>query len=80
MQIIVLLIAISLSIAVIFLGIFFWNIKSGQYEDTVTPSIRMLFDNPVGPKEKTIKSDKPNEPPIEINTQVQQKKGLSQKP
>lgn len=61
MQIIVLLIAISLSIAVIFLGVFFWNIKSGQYEDTITPSIRMLFDNPVGPNEEKNKPGKPNE-------------------
>ncbi len=45
MGIIVLLIAISVTIAVLFLSIFFWNIKSGQYEDTYTPSVRMLFDD-----------------------------------
>jgi cbb3-type cytochrome oxidase maturation protein len=45
MQIIVLLIAISLTIAVIALIVFIWNIKNGQYDDTFTPSIRMLFDN-----------------------------------
>lgn len=45
MTIIVLLIAISLSIAVLFLVIFYWNMKSGQYDDTYTPSVRMLFDN-----------------------------------
>jgi len=45
MNIIIILIIISLSIALIFLGVFYWNIKSGQYDDTYTPSIRMLFDN-----------------------------------
>lgn len=45
MTIIVLLIGISLTIAVIFLSVFFWNMKSGQYDDTYTPSVRMLFDD-----------------------------------
>lgn len=44
MGIIILLIGISLTIAVVFLLIFFWNMKSGQYDDTYTPSVRMLFD------------------------------------
>lgn len=48
MTIIILLIAISLSIAVLFLLIFYWNMKSGQYDDTYTPSVRMLFDNKPG--------------------------------
>jgi cbb3-type cytochrome oxidase maturation protein len=45
MGIIVLLIAISVAIAILFLSIFFWNIKSGQYDDTYTPSVRMLFED-----------------------------------
>lgn len=45
MIIIVLLITISLTIALIFLGVFVWALKSGQYEDTYTPSIRMLFED-----------------------------------
>ena len=44
MTIIILLIGISLTIAVVFLVVFFWNMKSGQYDDTYTPSVRMLFD------------------------------------
>lgn len=42
------LIAISLTIAVVFLIVFFWNLRSGQYDDTYTPSVRMLFDNKTG--------------------------------
>jgi len=45
MGIIVLLIGISITIALVFLGIFLWNMRTGQYEDTYTPSVRMLFDD-----------------------------------
>lgn len=45
MTIIILLIGISLTIAIIFLTVFFWNMRSGQYDDTYTPSVRMLFDD-----------------------------------
>jgi cbb3-type cytochrome oxidase maturation protein len=47
MGIIILLIAVSVTIAVLFLGIFYWNVKSGQYDDTYTPSVRMLFEDKV---------------------------------
>ena len=45
MTIIILLILISLSMAIIFLLIFYWSMKSGQYDDTYTPSVRMLFED-----------------------------------
>lgn len=45
MTIIVMLIAISLTIALVFLGAFLWSMKSGQYDDTYGPSVRMLFDD-----------------------------------
>ena len=51
MSIIILLITVSLTIAIVFLMIFYWNMKSGQYDDTYTPSVRILFDNkPAAPK------------------------------
>jgi len=53
MSIIALLITISLAIALIFLGVFLWSMKSGQYDDTYTPSVRMLFDDK--PNEKSVK-------------------------
>lgn len=53
MGIIVLLIAISVTIALLFLGIFIWVFKTGQYDDVYTPSVRMLFDH-----EKLTPSDK----------------------
>ncbi|MCF6242282.1 MAG: cbb3-type cytochrome oxidase assembly protein CcoS [Bacteroidales bacterium] len=46
MSIIFVLIGLSLFVAIIFLAVFFWNVKSGQYDDDYTPSVRMLFDEP----------------------------------
>jgi cbb3-type cytochrome oxidase maturation protein len=45
MNIIFLLIGISLTLALIFLGAFIWSVKSGQMDDDYTPSVRMLFDD-----------------------------------
>ncbi|HLG33062.1 MAG TPA: cbb3-type cytochrome oxidase assembly protein CcoS [Ignavibacteriaceae bacterium] len=44
MEVIVILIFISLFIAGSFLVAFLWAVKSGQYKDTYTPSVRVLFD------------------------------------
>lgn len=44
MQIVLVLIAASLIVALIFLGAYLWAVKSGQYDDKFTPSIRILFD------------------------------------
>lgn len=51
MKIIFLLILLSLVVALIFLGAFFWAVRSGQYDDDYTPSVRMLFDDK---KEKNV--------------------------
>ena len=45
MTIIIALISISLTLAIFFLGAFLWSMKSGQYDDTYGPSVRMLFDD-----------------------------------
>lgn len=45
MTIIFLLIGISLLVALLFLGGFLWAVRSGQYEDDYTPSVRILFDD-----------------------------------
>lgn len=60
MLIVVVLIAISLIIALIFLAVFFWNIKSGQYDDMFTPSVRMLFEDGEKPADEKPDSDKGN--------------------
>ena len=45
MEIIYVLIIVSLIVALIFLSAFFWSVKSGQFDDDYTPSVRMLFDD-----------------------------------
>jgi cbb3-type cytochrome oxidase maturation protein len=45
MSVIILLIVASLVVGLIFLGAFIWSVRSGQYEDTLTPSMRMLLDD-----------------------------------
>lgn len=45
MSVIYVLITVSLIIAIIFFIAFIISVRSGQYDDSVTPSIRMLFDN-----------------------------------
>jgi cbb3-type cytochrome oxidase maturation protein len=45
MKVIFLLILLSLMIAVGFLIAFFWAVRSGQYDDEYTPSVRMLFED-----------------------------------
>jgi cbb3-type cytochrome oxidase maturation protein len=45
MKVIFLLILLSLLVAVGFLFAFIWAVKSGQFDDEYTPSIRMLFDD-----------------------------------
>lgn len=39
------LIGISLVVALAFLAGFFWAVRSKQYDDDFTPSVRMLFDD-----------------------------------
>ncbi|MEQ9302057.1 MAG: cbb3-type cytochrome oxidase assembly protein CcoS [Cyclobacteriaceae bacterium] len=45
MLIIVGLILISVLVAGFFLGAFIWATKTGQFEDTYGPSVRILFDD-----------------------------------
>lgn len=45
MSVIFFLIAIGILVAGGFLAAFIWSVRSGQYDDDYTPSVRMLFDN-----------------------------------
>ncbi len=44
MSVIFLLIPLSVLIAASFLGAFIWAVRSGQYEDTCTPAMRLLLE------------------------------------
>ncbi|WP_065814121.1 cbb3-type cytochrome oxidase assembly protein CcoS [Hymenobacter sp. DG25B] len=53
MEIIFGLITISLIVAILFLVAFVWAVRTKQYDDTYTPSVRMLFeDEPMDPPQK----------------------------
>ena len=45
MSVILLLIPLSVVVAGAFLAAFVWAVHSGQYEDTCTPSMRVLADD-----------------------------------
>ncbi len=56
MTVIFILIGCSLVLALIFLGAFFWSIRSGQNDDLVTPGYRVLFED----TESETETDKEN--------------------
>ncbi|MGB6151748.1 MAG: cbb3-type cytochrome oxidase assembly protein CcoS [Pricia sp.] len=45
MSVIYVLLAISLTVAIIFFVAFIISVRNGQYDDSYTPSVRMLFDD-----------------------------------
>ena len=54
MSVIFLLIPLSIVLAAGFLGAFIWAVRSGQFEDTCTPSMRLLTeDRQPGDAQKT---------------------------
>lgn len=52
MSVIYLLIIVSIIIAIAFFIAFIVAVKSGQYDDDYTPSVRMLFDDELKPTPK----------------------------
>lgn len=45
MTVIIVLIIVSIVIAGGFLAAFLWAVRNGQYDDTYSPSVRILFDD-----------------------------------
>lgn len=60
MEVIYIMLAVSLLLAVGFLVAFLLNIRSGQYDDTVSPGVRILFDDIKKEKEQQQK-ERPKE-------------------
>ena len=56
MSVIVVLVIVSIMVAGGFLAAFIWSVKSGQYDDTYSPSVRILFDET--PKSQELKQEK----------------------
>ncbi len=59
MSAILILIAASLGMAALFLVVFILAVKRGQFEDTSTPSLRMLADEPANPNPFSKSNTKP---------------------
>lgn len=45
MSVVFILVFVAIVMAGGFLVAFIWSVKNGQYEDTYTPSVRILFDD-----------------------------------
>ncbi|MEM1338624.1 MAG: cbb3-type cytochrome oxidase assembly protein CcoS [Bacteroidota bacterium] len=45
MSVIYVLLAISISVAILFFIAFIISVRQGQYDDAYTPSVRMLFED-----------------------------------
>lgn len=45
MSVILILLIASLTVAGAFLAAFIWSVKTGQYDDDYTPSLRILFED-----------------------------------
>jgi cbb3-type cytochrome oxidase maturation protein len=63
MSVVFVLIIIGILVASVFLVAFIWAVRSGQFDDSYTPSVRILFDDPVSSKENQsdLQKDKPQE-------------------
>jgi cbb3-type cytochrome oxidase maturation protein len=45
MSVIYMLLAISVTVALVFFLIFIFSVRQGQFDDDYTPSVRMLFED-----------------------------------
>ncbi len=61
MNVLVLLIFVSLIVATVFLICFIWAVRSGQYEDTSTPPMRLLLEEPRVARPSTSFKTPPNQ-------------------
>lgn len=63
MTVIYVLIALSLTAAIGFLIAFLWAVRSGQYDDTHTPGMRVLFEETKKTSQTVQTSRTPNKAP-----------------
>jgi cbb3-type cytochrome oxidase maturation protein len=58
MSVVFILVFVAIVMAGGFLVAFIWAVRSGQYEDTYTPSVRILFDEPVKKEDRKTETGK----------------------
>ncbi len=71
MSVIYLLISISIVVAATFLYAFLRAVKTGQYDDDYTPSVRMLFDDEL--VKEIPKKEIPNSKVVNIKSKIKTK-------
>ena len=69
MIVIFILIGLSLIVALIFLGLFIWSVKDGQFDDDITPAMRILFDDDI-PEDDNDDSNDLNKTENNIENQI----------
>jgi len=63
MEVLYITMSITVLLAVFFLYLFLKTVKNGQYDDTYTPAVRMLFDDELVKKpKKTSKQTQDSKP------------------
>jgi cbb3-type cytochrome oxidase maturation protein len=62
------LLAVSVLVAIVFFIAFIVSVKDGQYDDTYTPSVRMLFEDEIVKEIPEPSEKKPNTKPIITKT------------
>jgi len=67
MAVIFILIGLSLIVALIFLFLYIWSVKDGQYDDDQTPAIRILFDDEELNEQKQVKNNEINSETNKLN-------------
>lgn len=70
MSIIYMLLAISVVVALVFFIAFIFSVKKGQYDDTYTPSVRMLFEDEIIKDTSESSNTKTTEKPIKLKDQL----------
>ena len=67
MSVVFVLVIIGILVASVFLVAFIWAVKNGQFDDSYTPSVRILFDDRITSEEVD----------SETKTEVQEKSNKS---
>ncbi|WP_445386011.1 cbb3-type cytochrome oxidase assembly protein CcoS [Robiginitalea sp. IMCC44478] len=62
MSVIYMLLAISILVALIFFAAFIFSVRNGQYDDSYTPSVRMLFEDEVKSPASQQEENNPQKP------------------
>ena len=58
MSVIYVLLAISITVALVFFAAFVLSVRNGQYDDAYTPSVRMLFEDELLDQEPNLDKNK----------------------